>query len=89
MDKNVDAVSEFYKAQGKHDRQMNRLVAKPANKWKVKDFEALKVTRAVRDSAVAALSTKQKLKHVEKLTAEQIDQRTAHASSTASGTEVS
>jgi GTPase Era involved in 16S rRNA processing len=75
----LDTVTAFYAAQAKHNRQLARLTAKPLAKWKSEDFEALKATRAARDSAVAALTYEQKLKHVERLTRESIQARAAQA----------
>lgn len=58
-----DAVTNFYKAQGKHNRQLNRLHNKAICKWKAQDFAALEATCAGRDNAVAALSHEQLKKH--------------------------
>lgn len=70
-----DAVTEFYKAQGKHSRQLGRLTKKIQAKWRDRDFKAIEATRRERDTAVAALSHEQKLKHVDGLTPEQIKVR--------------
>lgn len=79
METKRDLVTEFYQAQGKHDRQFKRLSTKPVCKWKTKDFVAIGATRVARDNAVAALSLKQRLTHVEKLSAEEIERRFSQA----------
>lgn len=56
-------VTAYYEAQARHDRQLKKLTSKPLAKWKDKDFEAIEATRRERDTAVAALSVEQKLKH--------------------------
>jgi hypothetical protein len=71
----MDTVTAFYMAQARHERLLNGLVRKSIGKWNGKDFEAMKGTRAARDSAVAALSSEQKDKHFFGLTEVEVARR--------------